>query len=262
MKRKELFEFEDYPALPSWIRSSLTRLIIVLHRLQGSAAILANLIRDVRSKSNFSQVYDFGSGSGGPMPEVARALDEDQIEIRLSDLHPDAKQVQAIQALNIENLDYRSESVDATKAELPGDSLRTMINSFHHCDPQMATGILKDAVSKRQPILIYEMGENKIPFLLWVLLLPLSFVIMILMTWVITPMSKPRIEQVLFTYLIPIIPLIFAWDGQASVMRMYTFSDLKELLKGVPSENYQWEMDQAKNAKGKVQGYYLMGYPT
>ena len=43
MKRIHLFEFEDLPWFPNWLRTCMTRYIVTIHRLLGSAGELAAL---------------------------------------------------------------------------------------------------------------------------------------------------------------------------------------------------------------------------
>lgn len=77
-----------------------------------------------------------------------------------------------------------------------------------------------------------------------------------------TPFVKNlTFKQVLFTYLIPIIPICYAWDGQASLPRMYAMNDLDVLLKGLHSANYSWRKGPALKANGKPLGTYLLGMP-
>ena len=66
-------------------------------------------------------------------------------------------------------------------------------------------------------------------------------------------------QQIVFTYLIPIIPLVFAWDGAVSNVRTYTLNDLDELLRQVPSENYVWEKG---TTDGRMKQLYMTGYPV
>jgi hypothetical protein len=137
-----------------------------------------------------------------------------------------------------------------------------MIASFHHMPADAAQAILNSSAKSGQPILIYEIAPNKIPFLLWLLLLPLSLLILMIMTWLMTPFVRPlRPSQLIFTYLIPIIPIIYAWDGQASLMRTYAFKDIEYLIGQVPSPLYRWELAEAKKPNGKALGYYVMGIP-
>ena len=266
MKRIQLFEFEDYPWLPKTIRTGMTNLIVVLHKLLGTRDVIANLILEVRNKHRFSQIVDLGSGSGGAMQEVVElinAKDGDEIDIILTDLHPNPQLVKTINNRKLKNLRYHEHAVDATNFSETPEGLKTMVNSFHHMPVDTAKKILKSAQENRQAILIYEMAENFVPTLLWWLLLPLSLAILIVMSWLMTPFVRPMTaKQLLFTYIIPIIPLTYAWDGQASTMRTYTFDDIKnDLIDEFNSDSYHWEVEKAQKANGKNLGYYLLGYP-
>ena len=267
MKRIQLFEFEDFNWFPSWIRTSMTNLIAVLHKMLGTKEVLSNLISDVYKKHSFNQIVDMGSGSGGIMPEVIEVLNEEKkskISLLLTDLYPNKKFINYIKNQNLENVSYQEESLNATNLASSPEGLKTMINSFHHMPPEKAKQILKTAQENKQPLLIYEIAENKMPLLLWWILLPLSLVILFVMSWFMTPFSKPlSIKQLIFTYLIPIIPIFYAWDGQASMPRMYTFNDVEELLKDFKDDSsYQWKMETAKKVNGKTLGYYILGLPV
>ena len=267
MKRVQLFEFEDFNWFPSWIRTSMTSLLAVLHKILGTKEVLSNLISDIYRKYNFTQIVDMGSGSGGIMPEVVTHLNEQQksnINLLLTDLYPNKKFINYINNQSIENVSYQFESLDATDLASSPEGLKTMINSFHHMPPNKAKQILKTAQENKQPLLIYEITENKLPLLLWWILLPISLPILFIMTWFMTPFCKPlSLKQLIFTYLIPIISICYAWDGQASMPRMYTFNDVNSLLKDFKDDKvYQWKMETAKKANGKSLGYYILGLPV
>lgn len=266
MKRIQLFEFEDFDWFPAVIRSGMTNLIVVLHKLFGTHEVIAGLLENVRTKYNFSQIVDMGSGSGGPMPEVVRTLNaenpERPVKLILSDLHPNPSVVEQFNKLGEEAIQYHPNSLDATRMDKAPAGLKTMINSFHHMPPERAKQILRSAQKNREALLIYEIGENNIPTLLWWLLLPISLCILIIMVLFMTPFVKPlRFSQLFFTYLVPIIPLCYAWDGQASIVRMYTFKDVEALLEGLRTDDYSWEMAPATKENGKKQGYYILGIP-
>ncbi|PCE66607.1 hypothetical protein [Sediminicola luteus] len=263
MKRIELFEFEDYDWLPKTIRTSCTHLIVVLHKMLGTPAVLIDLLRNVRQHYPFTQITDLGSGSGGAMPLVMEQWQHktESVQLLLTDLHPHPEFVSYINKKGLDYLRYHPDAVDATQFDQVPGGLKTMVNSFHHMSPPMARKILASAQDNRQPLLIYEMGENFVPTWLWWLLLPLSLCILIVMALIMTLFVKPLgWKQVVFTYLIPIIPLVYAWDGQASTMRTYTFDDLKSILP--PAEaGYTWTMEKAKKRNGKNLGYYVLGLP-
>ena len=266
MKRIELFEFEDFQWFPTIIRSGVTNLITVLHQLMGTAEVIAKLILNIRGKHGFAQIIDLGSGSGGPMLEVVRLINESDknmaLLLILSDLHPNAEMVTEINDRKLANVSYHNQSIDATNLADAGPGLKTMVASFHHMQPSVAKKILLSAQDSGEPILIFEIAKNNIPIILWVLLLPISLAILILMSLIMTPFVRPlTLKQLLFTYLIPIIPIVYAWDGQASIMRTYTFEDIKSILPENIKGNYKWTIKDAEKANGKNLGYYIMGHP-
>lgn len=266
MKRLELFEFEDFSWLPKLIRTGVTNLIKVLHKMTGTAEVVAGLIREVRQKHHFDQITDMGSGSGGPMPEVVKLLnannDQQPVQLVLSDLHPNPVIMREFNEGTTNYIRYHEQPVNATDMGRAPGGLKTMIASFHHMGPSTAQKVLASAQENGEPILIYEIAKNNVPVLLWWLLLPLSLLILILMTLVMTPFVRPlSLGQIVFTYLIPVIPLVYAWDGQASLMRTYTFADVEELLAGLKTDQYAWEIADAKKENGKTAGYYIMGHP-
>ena len=139
----------------------------------------------------------------------------------------------------------------------------TMINSFHHMKPDMAQEILRSASKNQTPLFIYELADNKIPFLIWLLFLPLGLIINVFSCLILTLFVRPvQPLQLLFTYIIPIVPICFAWDGQISYTRIYTFDDIDILLRGNESPNYKWTKGYAKDENGRSIGTFVLGLPV
>ncbi len=266
MKRIQLFEFEDFHWFPKVIRNSMTKLIVVFHKMMGTSETLASLFSSLQKNYSFDQIVDLGSGAGGAMPEAIRLLNENQdgtkTKLILTDLHPNQNFIDEINRSGIPNISYSSVSTDATNFATAPAGLKTMIASFHHMPPSQAKNILRSAQENKQPFFILEIAENNIPTILWWLLLPLSLTILFIMCLVMTLFVRPLTwQQLLFTYLIPVIPICYAWDGQASLIRTYTFDDIKEMLSEFPTDGYTWEMEVVKNKKGRKAGYYVQGLP-
>ncbi|MEO0341347.1 MAG: hypothetical protein AAF242_19325, partial [Bacteroidota bacterium] len=170
--------------------------------------------------------------------------------------------IQAFNTTASNNMTYYAESIDATNLNGTPKGLKTMVNSFHHMPPKVAKQILASAQQNRQAILIYEIAENKIPTIVWALLLPISLPIVALMAILFVPFVKPLSwKDLLFTWPIPLIPIFYAWDGQASLPRMYTFDDVKQYLLPPETADYSWEMGPAQKQNGKPLGYYIKGLP-
>lgn len=267
MNRLQLFEFEDFHLFPDLFRSPMTRLLAVLNKKMGLDEAVADLIRNIMDQTELTTVVDLGSGSGGVIPEVHAQInsmaDNSEIKFVLTDLHPSKETVKRINSLNDNSLKYHHQPVDATKLEAAPSGIKTMINSFHHMDEKTAQSILASAQDSGEPILIFEMQEKKIPVLIWALFLPLGLLITFVMALVLTLFSRPiTLTQLIFTYLIPIIPLCFAWDGQASYARMYSMKDYNELLDGLSNIDYVWEKGVGRKDNGKPVGTYLLGMPV
>ena len=265
MKRKALFEFEDQSWFPAVLRNGMTQLIRVLHRMIGTAEVLEQQLTDCQNKVAFRQVVDLGSGSGGPLPDVFRKINAKRsvpLSLLLTDKYPNPKVVAQFNSQNIAYIRYASQSMDALALEQFPEGLKTMIASFHHLSPSKAKALLKAAVQHKEPILIHEIAANNIPFWLWLLLLPLSLCILVLMALFMTPFVRPlSVSQLFFTYPLPLIPLAYAWDGQASLMRTYSLSDLESMIAQIPSHGYRWEIQALKNSSRRKAGYSVFGYP-
>ncbi|MDB4292062.1 hypothetical protein N9954_01545 [Maribacter sp.] len=266
MKRVQLFEFEDFNWFPSWLRTCMTNLIIILLKMMGVGQVLAGLIAKILKEQNLSQIVDLGSGSGGAMPEVLSIIQKipglENASLLLTDLYPNTDFIKKFNENTADKINYSTVAIDATDISKAPPGLKTMINSFHHMPPKAARSILVSAQENEQPLLIYEMAENKMPLLLWWLLLPLSLLILMVMVLFMTPFVRPLTwKQLVFTYLIPIIPICYAWDGQASLPRMYAFKDIDTLLEGLGSPVYTWEKGYAKKSNGKNLGTYIVGFP-
>ena len=259
MNRIDLFEFEDLPWFPDWIRTCVTRLIVVMHKLLNTSDDLVPLIKKALNHSKNQHIIDLCSGSGGPMISVYNELIEKHgfkdLKLTLTDLYPNLELASKINTPDRPNLSYSTSPVDAANvpAELTG--IRTMIGSFHHMKPDIARKILKDARDRQVPICIYEISDNGFPTFLWWATLPILF----LMALFITPFVMPLTwKQIVFTYIIPIIPFVFAWDGSVSNARTYNLKDLNILLNGLGGEDYIWEMGKISERGNKV---YLLGVP-
>lgn len=264
MRRVHTLEFEDLPWVPGWLRDSLTRVLVVLGRVFGVPDALAPLIRRVLREQELTQIVDLGSGAGGCMPDVLAAVGSDPdfagTQLLLTDRYPN-KDAQARFA-STENIRYAAQPVDATTlAEAPA-GLKTMINCFHHMRPPQARAILEAAERRREPLLVYELADNTVPFWAWVLALPIGLPMVFLSALLLTPFVRPlSARQLFFTYVIPIIPALYAWDGQASAPRIYGLADLDELLEGLGGAGYHWEKGTAVTEDGRSRGIYLLGTP-
>jgi hypothetical protein len=256
MKRIHLFEFEDLSWFPNPMRASLTRLLSVMHNILNTQKDVAQLILRLIDHSAKPSIIDLCSGSGGPMPGVATLLKNHysikNLTLTLTDLYPDKN---LAGKLNSNDIIYLPAPVDAANVPVTLQGIRTMICSFHHMKPDTARNILRNTKDSKQPMCIFEISNNSFPAFLWWIAIPFNFIT----AFFITPLAKGLTwQQMLFTYLLPVIPLTFAWDGAVSNARTYTLPDLDILLEGLSSDDYRWEKG---TISGKSTKLYLLGFP-
>lgn len=259
MKRIHLFEIEDFDWCPDWIRRCMTRLLVVMHKILGTKEELTVLVGRALKHSSQPAIIDLCSGSGGPMIGVFETLKKkyrpEELTLTLTDLYPNQEMAKKINSQSLDGIHYLTTSVNAAAVEPQRAGLRTMVCSMHHMKPEIAHRILRNAQESRQPICIYEISDNSFPVWLFWLAIPINFIMALFITPFVRPMSW---QQLVFTYLFPVIPLFFAWDGAVSNARTYTLNDLEELLKGLHSKDYTWEKG---TIDGKAKKLYLLGLP-
>lgn len=257
MPRLHLFELEDLPWFPRTIRDLATD---YLHFMETQFALhrpVVPLLRDAVQKSGSTRVVDLCSGGGGPTLALHEALITDGLTIpfTLTDKYPNLAAFRSLAATHPQGISYVEDSVDAADVPRGLIGFRTMFNAFHHFAPAAARAVLRSAVDAAQPIGVFEIPERAIAMTIPLLFTPLYVA-------VATPFIRPfRWRRLLWTYLLPLVPLTCWWDGIVSQLRAYTVSELKELTRGLGDADYDWQA--ARIRIGSTPGHvtYLIGIP-
>ena len=141
--------------------------------------------------------------------------------------------------------------------DIPRDlkCFRTQFLSFHHFRLKDAKAILQNAIDRNQAIGIFEAQQRDVKNLVERFLSPLSLLLL-------TPFIKPfKFDRIIFTYLIPVLPLITLWDGVISVLRTYTVKELKGMISELRNnDSFDWEVDIVKANSFAI--LYLLGTPV
>ena len=260
MKRIHLFEFEDYSWFPNWLRKCLTRMMVVMHNMLQTSEEMAELVHRGLKHSDTNTIIDLCSGSGGPMPKVLTILRKkygvENPKLLMTDLFPNKEYAAKVNSENNGEITYSTEPVDAANVDAHKKGLRTMVGSLHHMKPEVARQILKNALDSKQPICTFEISDNSFPTMIWWIAIPINIITALVVSLLARPMTW---QQIVFTYLIPIIPITFVWDGAVSNARTYTLDDMDVLLEGLESDDYTWEKGVIKGKSKKV---YLLGLPN
>lgn len=75
----------------------------------------------------------------------------------------------------------------------------------------------------------------------------------------ITPFIRPfSLGRLLFTYLIPSMPLLVLWDGVAFALRTYSVSEMEDLIDGLENKDrFDWKVRRIRSGPGVI--LYLRG---
>jgi hypothetical protein len=200
--------------------------------------------------------FDLCSGAGGGALTMRRAIAAAggaPVEITLSDRFPN-EAARARVASGADRITYLADPVDARHAPAHGPAIRTMFGALHHFEPVTVQAILVDAVQASVPIAFVDVAASPAVRRLPVAALPLAAVpnllLLFVVVWLLTPMVRPfRWSRWLWTYVVPAIPLLFAWDGTVSALRAYTPEELLALARAVPGgDAFEWQADRTGRA--------------
>lgn len=253
MGRIHLFEFEDKKWFPSFLRDYMTDFLLQFVNKTGLLKPLIPIISDALTKSNNSSIIDLGSGAGGALVGLNQDLKRriPELKIVLTDYFPNINAIKNLKQ-NASNIVYEESSVDARNVPCNLKGLRTQFLSLHHFKPADARLILQNAIDSESSIAVFEASERSFQSILAMLLSPISVL-------VVTPFIYPfKAGRIVFTYLIPIVPLFVCWDGVVSCLRTYSIKEMGNLVKQLKGrENYSWEIDKVKSRGLNV--LYLIG---
>lgn len=258
MSRMHLFELGDMPWFPRTLHEYTTDYLSFVERLsRKSVAAFAAPIRRLLEHSPERRVVDLCSGGAGPWMALYDQIDaggEAPVDVLLTDLNPNVPAFERARELSRGRIDFRVEPVDAAAVPEELAGVRTIFNGLHHFRPAQARAVLADAARRRRPIGVFEMLGRSLPQLATAPIIPL----LVLLS---TPFLRPfRAGRLLWTYLVPVLPLAILWDGVVSMLRVYSPAELAELIRGLEQPGYRWEIDTL--SMGAISLPYLLGYPT
>jgi len=257
MKRLHLIEIHDQDWCPRTVRDAETDYLQFIFSATKPYAAMVPILATALQRSSNRHVLDLCSGAAGPWLWLHPVLAEKgmSVTVCLTDKHPNLEAFGRACHLTNQAISYHPEPVDATRVpgELPG--FRTMFTAFHHFCPEQACAVLADAVRKRQGIAVFEATQRSALVLLLTLPAPL-------MVLLVTPFIRPfRWSRLLWTYLIPLVPLVTLFDGLVSCLRTYSVQELRDLTARLDTDDYHWAIGTVKSALAPIPITYLIGVP-
>lgn len=253
--RIHLFEFEDLSWFPNVIRKGMVDYLSFFLNKVDYYKQAAPLIKECLYKTQSQQMLDLCSGSGSPAIKAVQHINVSSnktVSLTLSDKFPNAEASEHISE-NGKNVAYHLDPIDAL--DVPGGykGVRTMFSALHHFKPEQVTQIIQKSVKKKAPIAFFDGGDKNLITILGIILVhPIIFLFC-------TPFLRPfRWSRLLFTYIIPLIPLCTIWDGSVSILRLYSPKDMLHLAKeSDPNAEYVWKSGKTKHPLGFKMSYLI-----
>jgi hypothetical protein len=263
MRRLHLVELEDCAWVPAPVRDAAIAILDVgAERMAFYDGTLPALTA-VLEQSSATALVDLCSGEGGPalrMRTLLRRTDH-TVSLTLSDLHPSRTGGDRVAALADAEVRYHDGPVDAMAGGPAGAGVRTMFGALHHFRPDDVSRLIAGVVSRRQPLCFVDVAASpavrRLPVVAAVPAILLNAAMLVLVALTLMPLVRPvRASYLALTYLLPIVPLLFAWDGTVSALRAYTAEEVLAIAKTVPgAEGYSWAAGRSGRA------LYLTGVP-
>ncbi len=261
MKRIHSFEFTDLAWYPPLFRQMQTDYLQFVTTFGSGHQNLIPLFQKALSQAGTNEIVDLCSGGGGPWVGLQRQFRQAglQVTVKLTDKYPNPQAVKKWSDAESLGITYLTDPVDALDVPPDLKGMRPLFEGLHHFTPEQARLILQDAQRKGAAIGVFE-ASLKQPFS--IILLLLSPITTLLSYLFVTPFIKPfKLSRLLWTYLIPLVPLATCWDGVISMLRGYSPDALNELTAPLARPDYAWEAGQASTGTPIFTFTYLVGYP-
>ncbi len=253
-----LFEFEDKTWLPPFIRDGMTDYLRFILNTGNFYEPVSPLIIQLLQQTSATQVIDLCSGGGGTIEQMQKNLQEKyqhHVPFVLTDQFPNINAYKFIGNNTSCKISHNELPVDATKVDSSLTGVRTIFSAFHHFDKNTAKLVLKNAVEAKQGIAVFDGGDKNLFMIAAIIVLhPIFFMLC-------TPFFQPfKWKRLLFTYIIPLIPLCTIWDGIVSITRLYSPLQLLTIAKSIEGAGYCWKAGKLRNKYG-MNITYMLGYP-
>jgi hypothetical protein len=254
-----LFEFEDKHWLPKNIREGMTDYLRFILNTGNFYEPVSPLIVQLLKETLSAQVIDLCSGGGGTVEQIQKNIEQEyqrSVPFVLTDQFPNINAYEFLEKKTAGKISYISVPVNSASVDSRFTGVRTIFSAFHHFDNSTGKQVIKNAVEAKQAIGIFDGGDKNIFIILAIIMLhPIVFILF-------TPFFRPfKWNRLLFTYIIPVIPLFTIWDGIVSITRLYSPQQLLSMATCIDGTGYCWKAGKLKNKYG-MGITYLIGYPV
>jgi hypothetical protein len=256
--RLELFEIHDQPWFPDFLRREVLDALQMIFERTDTYRPIAGRLRAALDYAGTRSVLDLFSGVGGPWPSLMRLYESEgapSIEVLLTDKFPAACNGNDGGTCSPKGMRFIPDPIDATAIPECFQGFRTIFSSFHHLSPAQALQFLQESARCGRSIGIFEVASRRAFTLASIFMVPV-------LDWLFAPYRRPfRWSRIVWTYVIPVVPLVLLSDGLISCLRSYSLADLRTMTTRVPTNDYEWQIGEERRGRLPLRVTYLIGYP-
>ena len=243
------------PWFPAVWRDLVTDFLSFFFRVVKPYACAAPLLAEGLDHAATDRIVDLCSGAGAPVLSLIASRRIAPSTVTLTDLFPNVSAFRAAVAAGGGVVASVETPVDAANVPFDLEGLRTLFTAFHHFPPLQAGRVLADAQTKREGIAIFEFTERN----LWLWTIPVLLIPLVVA--VCTPFIRPfSWRRLLWTYVVPVVPVVAMWDGLVSSLRTYTPAELLGIADAIQRPDYRWQAGRVRSI-GLSRVTYLVGWP-
>ncbi len=237
-----LFEFMDQEWLPESLRVTLREILECGNSrpFRGYYDWVAEEVRKQLATGDYDRVVELGAGTAPITKRLAATVTDPNIELWCSDRYPDE---QAFAELKRKYGDrvvtHRAEYDFIEPVAWPPRTLLCLSATLHHVPAAQRAAVVKTLVESAGAMLVFEPLRRNIASCLFAfgslvpgLCLPLTPAVTF----------KDRLRRAALCWLVPVVPIMFVWDGVVSSIRMWLESDWADATRAAGDQRVSQEI--------------------
>lgn len=230
-----LFEFMDHPRTPRVLRETLLDVLDYCNTdFRPYYREVAEEISEIASERDLTTLVELGAGTA-PLTRQLSMIRDCKFTLIPCDLYPENNTWLELEDKFPDSVHPVYEPVDLTMERDWGDRTALILcATLHHIPFDQRRKALLALHDSAACVLVFE-PVRRTPFSMFLVLFAL---IPALLTPLFRLTRPGRGRRILFCWLLPIVPIMFVWDGLVSCLRQWTHSEWTTFTESLP-ESYR-----------------------
>jgi hypothetical protein len=240
-----LFEFCDQPWVHSSVRECLFELMDFCNSgIRSFNSRVAEEALKMAKEGGVNEIVELGAGRAPITVKLANDPRADNLVMVPCDLFPNEtvfRQLEEKYQGKVKPI-YTPVDITQTHSEL-NNKILVMAAMFHHVPFNKRTQVLKSLSETSSRCVIFEPLKRSWTAIFLCLFVIFPVLIFPLAYW----KNKGFLRRALWCWVVPVVPVMFIWDGIVSCLRQWTVDEYLSALKSPSSKAIDVEVDDQQN---------------